>query len=293
MAGNRLIFFLNIKKKGIIKIAYKYKPKTKEELVKIVKKEIYEVQGSKDNPNWNADLNCIDTSLITDMSYLFSTKYGLNKFNGNISNWNVSNVTNMSWFNQDISKWDTSNVENMESMFYNSEFNKNINNWNVNNVKDMNHMFVNSKFNKNINKWNINNVKNMYNMFWDSDFNQDIGSWALKKQTKLENISVSLEYNKLPDKIVCSETVANIFICSIDNLDNIFNIDNFKEILRKYLKNRKKLYNSKGYKTKIINKLILNDIADILKHIKDKDMQDKFMKIMAEKNGKEPNININ
>jgi surface protein len=37
-------------------------------------------------------------------------------FNGDISNWNVSNVTNMyamfafSSFNQDISKWDVSNV---------------------------------------------------------------------------------------------------------------------------------------------------------------------------------------
>ena len=79
----------------------KYKPKTKEELIEAIKKEIFEVQGTKDNPNWNADLNCIDTSNITDMSYLFSKnsfyaeEYGLEKFNGNISKWNTNNVKNM------------------------------------------------------------------------------------------------------------------------------------------------------------------------------------------------------
>ena len=76
-------------------MVYKYRPKTKEELVEAIKKEIYEIQRTKNKPNWQADLNCIDTSLITDMSDLFSKEYGLNKFNGDISKWNVSNVENM------------------------------------------------------------------------------------------------------------------------------------------------------------------------------------------------------
>ena len=41
-------------------MAYKYRPKNKEELVEAIKKEIYEVQGTEYNPNWQADLNCID-----------------------------------------------------------------------------------------------------------------------------------------------------------------------------------------------------------------------------------------
>jgi len=115
---------------------YKYKPKTKEELIKAIKKEIYKIQGTKSNPNWKADLNCIDTSLIIDMSCLFLRKNSLNDFDGNISNWNVSSVEDMkgmfaySKFNQDISKWNVSNVETIYLMFFSSKFNKDIGNWN-------------------------------------------------------------------------------------------------------------------------------------------------------------------
>ena len=79
---------------------YKYQPKTKEELEDLIKKLIEE-RGNK------ADLNDVDVSRITDMSYLFYKS----KFNGDISNWNVSGVVSMSgmfWrskFNGDISKW--------------------------------------------------------------------------------------------------------------------------------------------------------------------------------------------
>ena len=326
---------------------YKYRPKTKEELIEAIKKEIYKVQGTKDNPNWQADLNRIDTGSITDMNGLFSNEYNLNKFNGDISNWNTKNVKNMSWmfaysqfngdisnwdvgnvkniagmflnsefnqdisnwdvgnvkdmswmfykskFNGDISKWNVSNVENMEGMFSNSEFNKDISKWNISNVKYMSHMFESSYFNGNISNWNVNNIKYMSWMFQNSKFNGDTGSWPLKKRTCLENISVSLEYSKLPDKIIYPETVANIFIRSINNSDNIFNTDSFKQIFKDFLNNRKKLYKNKGYKPEIINKLILNDIADILKHIKEKKIQKRFMEITMNKNGKELMNDIN
>ena len=67
-------------------------PTTKEELKEIIKKTIKE----KDN---KCDLNFIDTSKITDMSFLFSPGGGgFNKFNGDISKWDVKgdcNVSNM------------------------------------------------------------------------------------------------------------------------------------------------------------------------------------------------------
>ena len=120
------------------KIAYNYHPKTKDELKDIIKQKI-ESEGNE------CDLNDIDTSYITDMSYLFVES----DFNGDISNWNVSNVESMismfhrSIFNSDISNWNVSNVTTMEDMFFGSAFNNDISNWDVSNVKNMRGMFDN------------------------------------------------------------------------------------------------------------------------------------------------------
>ena len=62
----------------------KVQPKNRKELVKIIEDTIKK-EGS------NCNLNFIDTSCIKDMSYLFSD----NKFNGDILEWDVSNVDNM------------------------------------------------------------------------------------------------------------------------------------------------------------------------------------------------------
>ena len=66
------------------KIAYNYYPKTKDKLKDIIKRRI-ESEGNE------CDLNDIDTSNIIDMSSLFEDS----DFNGDISKWDVSNVTNM------------------------------------------------------------------------------------------------------------------------------------------------------------------------------------------------------
>ena len=67
------------------------------------------------------DISGWDVSNVTDMSLMF---YEASSFNGDLSKWNVSNVTNMqemfggAEFNGDLSKWDVSNVTNMSDMFY-------------------------------------------------------------------------------------------------------------------------------------------------------------------------------
>ena len=99
-------------------------PKNKVELKKIIEETIKE-QGN------NCDLNFIDTSKITDMSYLFYNT----KFNG------------------DISKWNVSSVEDMTGMFYESKFNSDISKWNVSNVKDMSDMFDKSPLEGNEPDW--------------------------------------------------------------------------------------------------------------------------------------------
>ena len=110
--------------------------------------------------NEGADLTCVCTSLVTDMSEMFRNS----QFNQAIENWDVSNVTDISFmfessqFNQPIGNWDVSKVTNMQGMFVRSLFNQPIGDWDVSNVTNMNEMFVNSPFNQNISSWCVTKI---------------------------------------------------------------------------------------------------------------------------------------
>jgi len=104
--------------------------------------------------SFNQDLNnwTLRTAGV-DLSYMFISYNSGSSFNGNISTWITSAVTNMSFmfnnatsFNGNISTWDTSNVTTMRSMFNGaSAFNQSLthigNSWNLKNVIDMTAMF--------------------------------------------------------------------------------------------------------------------------------------------------------
>ena len=78
-----------------------------------------------------------------------------------------------------ISDWDVSQVTDMSELFKNeTNFNEDISNWDVSSVTDMGAMFyVATSFNQDIGGWNVSNVTNMRYMFaYASSFNQDIGS---------------------------------------------------------------------------------------------------------------------
>jgi surface protein len=129
------------------------------------------------------------------MSNAFNSK---TDFIGDISKWNVSNVTDMSSmflfassFNSDISKWNVGSVTNMSNMFdYASAFNSDISNWKVDNVTDMFALFAYaSAFNSDISKWNVSNVTNMSAMFYyASSFNSDISNWNVSNVTDMSNM---------------------------------------------------------------------------------------------------------
>ena len=142
----------------------------------------------------------------TDLSRMF---FHAAKFNGNISHWNVSEVTNMmamfaghfdfdDWegtpniFNQDISGWDTSKVTNMRSMFYHAnKFNQSIGSWNTSSVTTMRSMFYEaSDFNQDLSGWDTSKVTDMRWMFYfaDSDetsFNGNVSSWNTSSVTNM------------------------------------------------------------------------------------------------------------
>ena len=206
-------------------------PKDYSELSKTVK-QLIKKYGNK------ADLNCINTSRITDMSELFynsnfngdiskwdvsnvedmSAMFYGSKFNGDISNWNVGKVKDihaMFWkskFNGDISKWNVSNVTDMTDVFAYSNFNGDISKWNTGNVIRMTGMFRGTKFNGDISKWNIHNVKFMNIMFTDSEFDGDISSWNIKnvKDTTMMFDDCPIKKEHKPGYVKLSELEKNI-----------------------------------------------------------------------------------
>ena len=168
------------------KVEYTLFPKTKDELINMITKEI------KQNGN-ECNLNHIDVSKINNLDNVFWYSDTKN-FNGDISQWDVSKVESMqglfelSDFEGDISDWDVSKVENMALMFCGAAFDGNLSTWDVSNVENMEYMFNSSMYsgkNGNISKWNVSKVLNMEQMFYNSNFNQDISNWRINPKCEI------------------------------------------------------------------------------------------------------------
>ena len=90
----------------------------------------------------------------------------------------------------EIGDWDVSNVTDMSNVFADaSSFNQPLNNWNVSKVKDMGEMFWGAtSFNQPLNNWNVSKVTNMEAMFWGAtSFNQPLHApWYAVEQSDSE-----------------------------------------------------------------------------------------------------------
>jgi len=127
-----------------------------------------------------------DAPLLAPNSSLSGMFSGCYKFNSNLSDWDVSEVIDMSHmfnsaenFNQDIGNWNVSQVKNMGGMFYGAKhFNQDIGDWEVGQVTNMAEMFWwATSFNLDTGDWEVSHVTDMSYMFYGaSSFNQDIGS---------------------------------------------------------------------------------------------------------------------
>ena len=144
-----------------------YRPKTKEELRKILEERLAEDK--------NANLNDIDVSEITDMGTIpkDSTK---KSYIGLFSNLDPHNI--------DISEWDVSNVKSMNALFFTCRnLICDISKWNVSKVESMNSMFAQCcKFDCNLDDWDVKNVKygNMENIFNGCPLEKNPPKWYKK-----------------------------------------------------------------------------------------------------------------
>ncbi|MBQ3919953.1 MAG: BspA family leucine-rich repeat surface protein, partial [Oscillospiraceae bacterium] len=120
-------------------------------------------------------LNNLDTSNVTDMSFMFCSCSSLTSLD--VSNFNTTNVINMrSMFNGcsgltslDVSNFNTTNVTNMRCMFNgcSSLTSLDVSKFNTANVTDMNGMFYgcNSLTSLDLSNFNTANVTDMNGMF--------------------------------------------------------------------------------------------------------------------------------
>ena len=191
-------------------------PITKEQLITMIEngEDVTDVNTSeitdmsylfagRDSAFINSRLSKWDTSNVTNMSHMFAD---IDNFPYNIGSWDVSKVTDMSGmfagnndFNGDISNWDTSNVTDMSSMFdYARSFNRNLGAWDVSKVTDMSRMFKVSPFNYDISSWDTSSVTNMEEMFnWNISFNQPLNSWNVSNVTNMKSMFYGVrEFNQ-------------------------------------------------------------------------------------------------
>ena len=122
----------------------------------------------------NADLNHIDVSKVT--TFVFNSDENHSPFKRFaeddiwVSNWMP---LRFGWyikkFNGDISQWDVSNVKYMCGLFEGyDKFNCDISGWDVSNVERTDYMFHDAKkFDQDLSKWNLGKLETSTNMFVD------------------------------------------------------------------------------------------------------------------------------
>lgn len=120
-------------------------------------------------------------------------------FNGDISSWDVGDVTDMSFafeqttaFNRDISGWDTSLVDTMTFMFHQAQaFNQPIGSWNVSSVKNFSNMFSATSlgqtiFNQSLTSWDVSSGTSFNTMFQLTNFTGDVSEWKFQTVTPID-----------------------------------------------------------------------------------------------------------
>ncbi|MAV42159.1 MAG: hypothetical protein CMC32_01575, partial [Flavobacteriaceae bacterium] len=168
--------------------------------------KVYEVVDNtvlRDKIAANADVSCVCTSKVTDMSAVNNI---LGKKNEGARSPDIKNVKRKtdiapkgdSFFpvnnkNEGARSVKIKDVKRrtdktpLVDSFFPSDFNQDITSWDTSNVTTMQQMFYeNTAFNQDIGNWNTSNVTDMGVMFaYSSSFNQNIGNWDTSNVTDM------------------------------------------------------------------------------------------------------------
>lgn len=174
------------------------------------------------------DLPAHIPTTITRAAYMFQGAALIN--DPDISNWNVSNVKDMTGmfakantFNQPLNKWDVSNVETMSQMFWwNESFQQPLNDWDVSNVSNMQQMFAYSVYDLPLDEWDVSGVTNMVGMFDTAQFNQPLNDWDVSNVTKMEQMFWGATFN---------QNINKWNVGKVKNMSRMFQAGNFNQPL--------------------------------------------------------------
>lgn len=178
------------------------------------------------------NLNSVPSILPTGITSLGSCFWRASNINDpNISNWDVSNVTNMNQtfyqatnFNQSLDKWNTSKVTNMQNMFTTCTAfqGQGLENWNVSGVTVMSDMFSTCpNFNANLGSWDVRSLTTAPTMF--NGCSSFIGSGLSNWQPRLAGIAQNMFLNCTRFGSGISLNLSNWNISGVTSFASMFN----------------------------------------------------------------------
>ena len=213
-------------------------PADKEALKKWILEQLI-IQGP------NANLNNVDLSKLTDLSFAFSRRkndmaidkvYGFrtkDRVYGSLGNFftdkeiyklreKINKAWRIIWRNDNKFNLTLNSEFRIYNIFY--YMNPDISDWDVSNINDMHCMFYGDDFNFNCNldKWDVSNVINMHSMFkYCFQFNKPLNNWHVDNVKNMKYMFYSCNYFNQP--------LDNWHVDSVQNMDSMFGNSGFHQ----------------------------------------------------------------
>jgi Mycoplasma protein of unknown function, DUF285 len=154
--------------------------------------QVFDATRNTNLLNFDADLGGWNVSNAVNMYAMFQQAVSFQDVNSGLSRWDVRKVTDMSSmfassaFSGDISQWQVQNVTDF-SFFadFASNFRSDLSLWNVSAAQDMSWMFRAAKsFQANVSGWDVSRVLDFSNMFAGAAFfHQNLCAWGRQVAT--------------------------------------------------------------------------------------------------------------